>query len=263
MAHFKCSRAVVDRAAEYLALSALGGGVLYALNRLILLRQFPDIPFFRTSFDDLLALVVFVPLSYIAARKMRVIPHDEPLRFWHVGLVWVIFSLFFEAFIPRFVSHRTRDYYDVIAYAGSGIIFWLINLMALDYAHIRQTAIEVVYYDGTCGICNALAKWSGQNLKFLTSLNFKPYQLIDRASNPALFERAQKSVVVKLVDGEELVHARAVGAILLRLKFPWAWSGWIFITPLLWPMTTVGYRLFARYRHKISVWTGNTACEID
>jgi len=263
MAHLKYDRVVIDRTAQYLALAALIGGVLYGLNRLAFLTLFSETPFFRTSFDDCLALIVFVPLSYLAARKLHVIPDDEPLRFWHIGLFWVIFSLFFEVAVPQFLLNRTRDTYDVLAYASGGLVLWMFNLMALDYSHLRQTVINVVYYDGTCGICEALTKWSNQNLRRSFPLDFKPYQLIDQGSDKALFDRAQKSVVVRLIDGTELMHGRAVGTILLRLKFPWNWCGWFLIAPFLWPVTTVSYRLFARFRHKISAWTGNTACKIE
>lgn len=263
MDHAKRHRAVVDRAAQYLVAILLIGIALYVANRLVFLRLYSDIPFFRTSFDDLLALIVFVPLSYLGARKLQVIPPNGPLRFWHIVLGWVIFSLFFEAIIPRFVLHRTSDFYDVVAYAGGGFVLWLANLLGLDQAYIRTIPVRVVYFDGRCGICSALADWSKRHVRSTESLIFSPYQSLDQTTSPELFVRAKNSVVVQFTDGTELDRARAIGAILTRLTLPWSWFGWLCATPLFWPLTTVGYLIFARYRQQISAWTGHTACEIE
>lgn len=263
MADHQFHRAVIDRATQYLIYLAIIGGLLYGINRLYILPVASADSFFRTSFDDVLALVVFIPLSYFLGRKLSVIPGTVPLRFWHIVLAWAVFSLVFEGLAPHVIPHRTGARGDVAAYAAGGVILWGFYKMALDLARVREATIQVIYYDGTCGICQASADWSTVRTTSGKPFPYQPYQRLDEHAEPGLVGRARKTLIVRFTEAFEMTHARALGALLIRMKRPWRWFGWLLLSPVLWPLTTPGYLLFARYRHLVSRWLGLNACVID
>ncbi|MCF7797021.1 MAG: DUF393 domain-containing protein [Lentisphaeria bacterium] len=263
MVDHQFNRSVVDRAAQYLICFAIAGAFLYGMNHWWIQPMVGTDSFFRTSFNDILALIVFVPLSYFLARVLSIIPPFSPLRLWHIGLGWIVFSLLFEWLVPKILPHHTGTGGDVAAYGSGGIILWVFNRMALDFARIREGSVRVVYYDGNCGICQAAADWSSARTVSGSAFPYHPHQLIDETLRPDLAARARKTLIVHFSEGFELTHARALGALLIRMRFLWPLFGWILITPLLWPLTRPAYSLFARYRHRVSQWAGLNACVID
>ena len=262
MVKLKRNRTVVDRATEYLIRAALVGIALYALNRLALAPHFSGIRFFRAYWDDILALPVFIPLSFWLARKFSVLQPDKYLSWIHILLGWLVFSIVFEWLVPLLITHRYSDWGDVNAYALGGILLWWFSRWAIDFAHLRTTPIEVIYYDGTCGICQASMNWSSKRFKSVDTLDFHPYQNLDPNKNKELYSLAAKTVVAQLSDGTILSRNRAAGLVFLSLKTPWWWIGWLLTLQVLKPLTNPGYRLLARNRHRLSRWFGLTSCAI-
>lgn len=263
MADPQFHRAVINRATQYLIYLALAAGLIYGINRWCLLPFADANSFLRTSLHDVLALMVFVPLSYFLAQKLSIISPDSPLRLWHIGLGWLVFSVGFEWLVPNVMPHRTGTWGDVGAYALGGLLLWAFNGMVFDLARIRESALQIVYYDGICGICQAAADWSSARTVSGEPFPYKPHQLLDESEDPELVRRARKTLIVRFTEGFELTHARALGALLIRMKRPWRIIGWLLLSPVLWPLTRPAYSLFARYRHKISQWVGLNACVID
>ncbi|MCF7800701.1 MAG: DUF393 domain-containing protein [Candidatus Marinimicrobia bacterium] len=256
-------RAVIDRATQYLIYLVIAGGLLYSINRWFILPAVDADSFFRTSLHDVLALIVFVPLSYFLARRLSIISPNIPLRLWHIGLGWLVFSVVFEWLVPNVMPHRTGTWGDVGAYALGGLLLWAFNGMALDLALIREADLQIVYYDGNCGICQAAADWSSARTVSEDPFPYKPHLLLDESADPELAARARKTLIVHFAEGLELTHARALGALLIRMKQPWPLVGWLLISPIFWPLARPVYSIFAHYRHKISQWFGLNACAID
>ncbi len=260
MVNIKRNRTVADRTAQYLTVWALTGIALYSLNRFWLIPQLPTNHFFRAYGDDILALPIFVPLSYLLARKLALIKPEKYLTGAYILIAWIVFSLLFEGLAPLMMAHRYADWGDVNAYALGGIGLWLVNYWMLDFAHLRVTAIRKIYYDGTCGICRAGVKWSSRRVAESAALDFQPFQQIEPGPAAELYKLAQHTVVVILADGTQLVRNRAVGRVFLALNPPWACLGWFLTAVIFTPISSPGYRLAARYRHKLSRWFSLTSC---
>lgn len=103
------------------------GAALYALNRIILIPTFPDIPFLSRYVSDLLALPVYLPLSIYLARRLRIISNDFKISQLQVVGAVIIFSFLFEGLIPIFDTNSLRDEYDILAYLGGGTIVYTVS----------------------------------------------------------------------------------------------------------------------------------------
>ncbi|SNR57862.1 hypothetical protein [Hymenobacter sp. AT01-02] len=107
----------------------LSGVVLYAVaastkygGPLTARWQLPEL--LRSYLADTLALpleltlVLFVMRRWYFRRPRFVLPAT-----W-IFSTWVVFSIWFEALVPRFDARATADPLDVVAYAVGGLIFW-------------------------------------------------------------------------------------------------------------------------------------------
>ena len=90
----------LDRCLKHLMILALISALAYLINRMVIIPK-PNSPvFFRDYLGDVLALPVYVPLSFFLAVKLEVIPGDFQLNFTHVIFTVLLFSLIFEGLIP-------------------------------------------------------------------------------------------------------------------------------------------------------------------
>jgi hypothetical protein len=103
-------------------LLALG---LYGANRFLLLWLKLDhyqIPYL----NDLLCLPVVLTIALWLQRKL--FPRTSRFRLNAAQVIFAVFyfSLFFEGMLPAISDRYTRDYWDVLAYAAGGIIYYFI-----------------------------------------------------------------------------------------------------------------------------------------
>ena len=98
---------------------------LFAANRWCL-KPLDIAPAFTHGYvNDLLCLPIFVPVSLLLQRWLRVRQNDRPPRAWEIAQHWVVFSIVFEVVLPRLPAFRsTADVWDVIAYAIGGLLAW-------------------------------------------------------------------------------------------------------------------------------------------
>jgi len=76
--------------------------------------------------NDRLCLPIFVPLSLLIQRCLRVRRDDRPPLAWEIAQHWLIFSIVFEGIVPRLPGFRsTADPWDVVAYFVGGVAGWL------------------------------------------------------------------------------------------------------------------------------------------
>ena len=73
---------------------------IYALNRLLIIPMLPEIGFFNKYLGDMLALPVYLPLSFYLAWRLHLIPEDFQLQLTHIIGAGIIFSILFEGIIP-------------------------------------------------------------------------------------------------------------------------------------------------------------------
>jgi len=104
--------------------------MLYALNRIWLLAAFPRVEFFSRYFGDLLALPVYVPLSFYLAWRLQLLPAEFRLKPSHVSGAALMFSVLFEGLIPLMDSTSFSDLGDVVAYFGGAVVVYLVGRMA-------------------------------------------------------------------------------------------------------------------------------------
>ena len=59
---------------------------------------------------------------------------DYALTKYQIGIIVIYWSVMFEAVIPNFVPRYTADFFDVVAYATGGLVFYLFggNLVRKD-----------------------------------------------------------------------------------------------------------------------------------
>ena len=107
-------------------LAGVSAGV-YALNRLLLIPMFPEIRFFKEYLGDMMALPVYLPLSFYLAWRLRLIPGDFQLQYLHIVGAGLIFSILFEGIIPMIDTTSTRDLYDILAYFAGGLVVYRVG----------------------------------------------------------------------------------------------------------------------------------------
>jgi predicted DCC family thiol-disulfide oxidoreductase YuxK len=117
----------------------------------------------------------------------------------------------------------------------------------------------LVIFDGHCGFCNGSVRWlirrdQQDRLRFAALDSEKVEGVLARHSLSGLELPTGTLVVVVDAGGAAenvLLRSDAVAALLRELPWPWRWVG----VGLKWiprPLRDLGYRLVARWRHRIS-----------
>ncbi len=130
-----------DRRLKYLMLLALLAALVYLLNRWIIIPQAGSSPFFRDHMGDILALPVYLPLSFYLAVRLEVIPRYFQLTLGHVLGAAVLFSIIFEGLVPLVDASSTSDVWDIVAYFGGGLLVYFIGRIGL----VQSVSTEVSY----------------------------------------------------------------------------------------------------------------------
>jgi hypothetical protein len=107
--------------ADPVCLAALA---LYALNRHVLKPHHIGGWFTHGYLNDVLCLPLFVPMILYLQRLLGLRKHDGYPRAWEIIQHWAIFSVMFQAIIPRFPKTfiSAGDPWDMLAYAAGGVL---------------------------------------------------------------------------------------------------------------------------------------------
>lgn len=101
--------------------------------------------------NDFLCLPLFLPMILGLQRLLRLRRHDMPPRLWEVLQHWVVFSVIFEAVLPRYphIWRTTADPWDVVAYLVGGLVAWTIWQRRVRQArHVLTTPATSHRYSG-------------------------------------------------------------------------------------------------------------------
>lgn len=114
----------------------------------------------------------------------------------------------------------------------------------------------LLIFDGDCAFCTTSVAWLGRILPAMPAA--APYQWTDLATYA--LTPADARARVWLVDGgRQFGGAAAVAALLRRQPSPgWRMLGWLGTVPPWSWAASVGYRLVARFRHRLP--GGTPAC---
>jgi len=117
-------------------------------------------------------------------------------------------------------------------------------------------------FDGECGFCTTSARWIARHWSGADAPEAVPWQLLpaERAVELRLtradFERSAWWVDGGRPEGGSTAVARA----LVAARGPWGVVGRILLVPPVSWVAPLGYRLVARYRHRLP--GGTPACRI-
>jgi len=73
-----------------------------------------------------LALPVYLPLSYYLAWRLGLIMDDFQIKITHILGAVIIFSLLFEGLLPFIDATSTRDPIDILAYFAGGLVLYIV-----------------------------------------------------------------------------------------------------------------------------------------
>jgi hypothetical protein len=101
--------------------------IIYPINRWVLKPYGLSGAFGTCYLNDLLCLPLFLPMILYVQRRIGLRLHDGPPRMWEILQHWAIFSVLFEAILPRYPRYfrSVADPVDVVAYLAGGITAWL------------------------------------------------------------------------------------------------------------------------------------------
>ncbi len=128
------THAVLNRAMILAGVSAS----MFAINRILLIPLFPEIGFFRKYFGDIVALPVYLPLSFYLAKRLGLLVDDFHLRIPHILGGVFIFSLLFEGLVPLIDKSSIRDPYDVLAYLAGGFVLYIVVHTGNKYSTVQE-----------------------------------------------------------------------------------------------------------------------------
>ncbi|MCF6238462.1 MAG: hypothetical protein L3J79_06580 [Candidatus Marinimicrobia bacterium] len=97
------------------------------MNRWFIIPQANSPDFFREYLGDILALPVYLPLSFYLALKLDIVSPDLELGIGHIVGAVLIFSVIFEGVVPLIDKSSTSDIWDILAYFGGGLIVYLVS----------------------------------------------------------------------------------------------------------------------------------------
>lgn len=118
--------------------------------------------------------------------------------------------------------------------------------------------MPILIFDGDCGFCTSAANFVERRSK--TRIIARPWQTTELAPYKLTREQAQKQVWLVL-DGKRYGGHECFCMLLRIQRKPWlTFIGWIFMTkPFGW-LAALGYRLVARFRHRLP--GGTPACQM-
>lgn len=111
---------------------------------------------------------------------------------------------------------------------------------------------DFLLLDGDCGLCNKLAIFLDKRLGKGMDIAYRPILSEEGQEIVATFPQKQQDAdtVYLLRNGKSYIRSAAGIRCLLYMK--WYYKMWF---PILWliplPVRDVGYRIIAKYRHKI------------
>lgn len=111
---------------------------------------------------------------------------------------------------------------------------------------------DFLLLDGDCGLCNKLAIFLDKRLGKDKDIAYRPILSEEGQELVATFPQKQQDVdtVYLLRNGKSYIRSAAGIRCLLYMK--WYYRMWF---PMLWliplPIRDIGYRIIAKYRHKI------------
>ena len=101
----------------------IGSIALFAVNRWLLKPSGFASVFSHGYVNDLLCLPIFLPMSLLLQRWVRIRSHDRRPLAWEIVQHWIVFSVMFELIVPRLHGFRsTADPLDVVAYFVGGVV---------------------------------------------------------------------------------------------------------------------------------------------
>ena len=111
---------------------------------------------------------------------------------------------------------------------------------------------DILLLDGDCGLCNKLAIFldkrlgKGQDIAYRAILSDEGQELVSKLPK----KQQDADSVYLLRNGKS--HIRSAAGIRCLLYMKWYYKMWF---PLLWliplPVRDIGYKIIAKYRHKI------------
>jgi len=123
---------------------------------------------------------------------------------------------------------------------------------------------NILLYDGECGFCSAVADWVVRTNKD-NNIETIPYQTAD-FNNIAVgltFEQASRSAIfIRRSDGHIFLNARSILETLKHTHGIYELIGYLGSNPIISLLCYPFYRLFARYRRRLSIVLGYNACKI-
>jgi predicted DCC family thiol-disulfide oxidoreductase YuxK len=124
-----------------------------------------------------------------------------------------------------------------------------------------QESSLTLYYDGLCPLCQAEITWlSSRNAKKLLYFVDVSASNYEAASHQISCQAALDQMHGKLSDGTMLVGVEVFAAAYQRADL--ALLAWLFTRPWLSPILRFCYKVFARYRHRISALIGPLALKL-
>lgn len=96
------------------------GSVILAILSRLLEEMGIYLPIVHSYLDDLLCFPIVLSLGLIGYRIFR---PDYILTKWHIWSVVVVYSIYFEAYLPTTSATYTADFVDVIMYGLGALVF--------------------------------------------------------------------------------------------------------------------------------------------
>ncbi|MEZ4722821.1 MAG: hypothetical protein R2813_13190 [Flavobacteriales bacterium] len=83
----------------------------------------PNLPFFHSYLEDVLAIPIVLKSAELI---IRLIPSKRSFRVRRIDILvtTLMFSAYFEMWLPDVDSRFTQDWFDLIAYASGALLFW-------------------------------------------------------------------------------------------------------------------------------------------
>jgi len=100
---------------------------LYVLNRFVI-KPNCGWMFFHNWFNDLICIPFWVPVMLAGMKLVRLRRHDGPPTVSEIGIPLVLWSWWFEIYLPGLATTGTRHYadpWDIVAYSSGAVFaFW-------------------------------------------------------------------------------------------------------------------------------------------
>jgi len=109
-------------------LLALISALIYLVNRGIMIPGDHVPAFFRDYLGDILALPIYLPLSFYLSLRLDIVPENFQFSHLHILGAVILFSIIFEGIIPAIDQSSTRDPLDILAYLLGGFIVYVVNI---------------------------------------------------------------------------------------------------------------------------------------